>query len=90
MCEVQEEVIGGREMERMRREDSCSSRGRKDGRQGEGCWRVKGLSTGHPLIRGQAQRTPQDACFLGGAGGGFVVPGRTQKKPKQRGNGLLK
>lgn len=50
MCEVHEEVIGDCEMERMRIEDACSSRRRKDGgEQGEGYWRVKGLSTGHPL-----------------------------------------
>ncbi len=54
------------EMERMRREEAYSSRGRKDGRRGEGCQRVKGLSTGHPLTWGQAQKTPQEACFLCG------------------------
>lgn len=46
-----------------------------------GFWRVKGLSTGHPLTRGQTQWTPQEACFLGGWGGvmegvgGVVVVG---------------
>lgn len=50
---------------------------------------VKGLSTGHPLTRGQAQRMPQEGCVLW-AGEGFVVPGQTQKKAKQQGEQSVK
>lgn len=60
-----EEVIGDCEMERMRGEDTYNSRLRKDWRRGEGCWRVKGLSTGHPLYRGRPRRT---AFFFYGVG----------------------
>ena len=54
------------------------SRGRKDGTQGEGYQSVKSLSTGHPLTRVQAQRTPQEPCFLGKEGA--VIPKWTQNK----------
>lgn len=59
---------------------------RKDGRRARGCW-VKGLSTGHPLTWGQAQKDASgEESVLGGD-----VPGQTQKKAEQRGvHGLLK
>ncbi|TNN79265.1 hypothetical protein EYF80_010510 [Liparis tanakae] len=47
------------------------------------CLQVKGLSTGHPLTWGQAQRTPREGLFSGGRE--LVVPGRTQKKAEQLG-----
>lgn len=95
MCEVHEEVIGDCEIERMRREEAYSSRGRKDGRRGEGCPRVKGLSTGHPLTWGQAQKTPQEACFLQGGGGREAVGTLLyldghKRRPSSRGDRLLK
>lgn len=83
-------MIGDCEMERMRGEDTYNSRLRKDWRRGEGCWRVKGLSTGHPLYRGRPRRTAFFFYGVGVGGWGLVVPGRTQKKAKQRGDSLLK
>lgn len=49
----------------------------------EECLWVKGLSTGHPLTRGQAQKNASGGLFSVRRGGGLVVPGQTQKKAKQ-------